>query len=249
MIINMTGGGGGAALNFKVVPGLTQPGTASDNTIWVKTEQIGYWYFSATQPEGLQEWDVWFQTGTESKMEFNALRKNGLQVYPLIAKQMISGSLVGVDAMSYQGGQWVDLVTYLYKDGKQFEDITGGWTGVSGGGILCDFDDSGIVFSAASGARDCTAYTKKKIDFTDINTLYATVTANKHGNDFGKIRVALSTQNSGTALSDSKVSAFADVNIVGTTEVELNVSGILGSYYVGVYADIATGAVNDIYIE
>lgn len=109
--------GGGGGLNFKVVPGLTQPGTASENTIWVKTERIGAWYFSATQPDGLQEWDVWFGTGTESDFAFNALRKNAVQVYPLSAKQMISGELVDVEAMSYQAGEWVEWITILYKDG------------------------------------------------------------------------------------------------------------------------------------
>lgn len=128
MIINMVGGGGGAALNFKVVPGLTQPGTAAENTIWVKTEKIGAWYFSATQPEGLQEWDVWFQTGTESDMEFNALKKNGLQVYPMYAKQTVSGALVTVDAMSYQNGEWVNWWNgEMYNQGNEFEHITGGW--------------------------------------------------------------------------------------------------------------------------
>lgn len=111
-------GGGGAALNFKVVPGLTQPGTASENTIWVATERIGAWYFSATQPEGLQEWDVWFQTGTESATEFNALRKNGLQVYPLSAKQYVSGALVNVEAKSYQNGEWADWIRYIFQSGS-----------------------------------------------------------------------------------------------------------------------------------
>lgn len=119
MIINMAGGGGGAALNFKVVPGLTQPGTASENTIWVTTERIGAWYFSATQPENMQEWDVWFQTGTESAVEFNAIKKNAVQVYPLSAKQMVSGLLMDVTAMSYKNGEWVEWICYLFNYGKQ----------------------------------------------------------------------------------------------------------------------------------
>lgn len=128
MIINMAGGGGGAALNFKVVPGLTQPGTASENTIWVKTEKINNWYFSATQPEGLQKWDVWFTTGTKSDFAFNALRKNGLHVYPLSAKQMVNGALVNVEAKSYQNGAWVYWWNgELYDYGNEWERKTGGW--------------------------------------------------------------------------------------------------------------------------
>lgn len=129
MIINMIGGGGGPALNFKVVPGLTQPVTASENTIWVKTERIGSFYFSATQPEGMQEWDVWFPTDMGSNVEFNALKKNGIQVYPLSAKQYVSGAWVSVEAKSYQNGEWVTLWDGgLYKSGDEYEVITGGWT-------------------------------------------------------------------------------------------------------------------------
>lgn len=119
-------GAGGNPLNFKVVPGLTQPGTAAENTIWVKTEKIGAWYFSATQPEGMQDWDVWFPTGTESAAKFNALRKNAVQVYPLSAKQYVDGALVARTAQSYQNGEWVEwLVTYLFMDGTLNSYVTG----------------------------------------------------------------------------------------------------------------------------
>ena len=48
-------GGGGTALNFKVV-GNPQPESAKGNTIWVNTDvPIGAWYFAATQPENLIE--------------------------------------------------------------------------------------------------------------------------------------------------------------------------------------------------
>ena len=122
------GGAGGAALNFKVVPGLTQPGTAVENTIWVKTEKIGFWYFSATQPENAAEYDVWFRTGDSSALEFNALKKNGIQVYPISAKQYVSGAYVDVDAMSYQNGEWIDLWKgELYDAGDEYSYVTGGW--------------------------------------------------------------------------------------------------------------------------
>jgi hypothetical protein len=112
-------GSGGAALNFKIVPGLTQPGTASENTIWVKTEKIGTWSFSADQPENMQEWDVWFPTGTVSLVPFNALRKNALQVYPRSARQMVGGVLTEVTAMTYQHGSWLDWKLWLYNRGTE----------------------------------------------------------------------------------------------------------------------------------
>lgn len=110
-------GGGGAALNFKVVPN-PQPSVAKENTIWVDTDRINNYYFSATQPEGMVDYDVWFPVGTSSPVEFNALKKNGIQVYPMAAKQYVSGVCRDVVAKIYQGWEWVDWATYLFKAGE-----------------------------------------------------------------------------------------------------------------------------------
>lgn len=128
MIFNMTGGGsGGAALNFEVVGGTTQPVSPKENTIWVNTDQeITSWIFSATEPETPEEGMVWIFNGTSSIVEFNALKMNGIQVYPISAKQYVGGALVDKTAKSYQGGEWVEWIfdiTIL----SPTVDETGGW--------------------------------------------------------------------------------------------------------------------------
>jgi len=111
-------GGGGSSINFKVVGGTTEPTNPTENTIWVNTNvTITDWYFSATQPENMTEGEVWFYTGTTSVVAFNSLKKQNIMVYPLSAKQVVSGSLVDVTAKSYQGGAWVDWVQFLVSDG------------------------------------------------------------------------------------------------------------------------------------
>lgn len=111
MIINMTGGGGGG-LNFSVVGGAIQPVNPKENTIWVNTEtEISGWVFSATEPKSPVEGTVWISTGTSSTVEFNALKKNGIQVYPISAKQYISGAWSEKTAKSYQGGVWKEWIT------------------------------------------------------------------------------------------------------------------------------------------
>lgn len=126
MIFNMTGSGE-APLNFKVVPN-PQPDTANENTIWVDTDRINNYYFSATQPEGMVDYDVWFPVGTSSAVEFNALKKGGIQVYPLSAKQMVSGALVDKTVKIYQNGAWVDWWKgELYTPGNEWVNVTGGW--------------------------------------------------------------------------------------------------------------------------
>ena len=249
MIINMVGGGGGAALNFKVVPGLTQPGTAAENTIWVKTERIGAWYFSATQPEGMQEWDVWFPTGTESVVEFNALRKNAVQVYPLSANQYVSGALVGVDAMSYQDGEWVEWSPpgALYWRGNQCTDVTGGWAirKTNGSNLsqpTCTFGTDTIKITSASGSKSGVLSTSNKIDLKNAKTLIVDIVNTT--NTYIVLYV-------GSAINDTEGSA-ATKTVNATGIFELDVSGVSGSYYVGFYirTDAAIDAeIGEVYYE
>ena len=121
------GGGSGGGLNFTVVGGTTAPSNPKENTIWVNTDtDITSWIFNATEPT-VSAGMVWISTGTTSTVEFNALKKDGSQVYPISAKQYIDGTWVDKTAKSYQGGKWVDWITYLYKDGNEINEITGGW--------------------------------------------------------------------------------------------------------------------------
>lgn len=150
--------GSGGGLNFKVVPGLTQPGTATENAIWVKTDRINNYYFSATQPENVVAYDVWFFTGISSTVEFNALKRNGIQVYPLSAKQYISGAWEDVEVKIYQNGEWNYWTFYLYNEGDLCDRITGGWKAYTEGNTsfvqyeedqIHEYADNGGVASAS----------------------------------------------------------------------------------------------------
>lgn len=123
-----TGGGGSGGLNFQVIGGTTAPSNPKENMIWVNTStKITSYIFSATQPTGSAGM-VWIITGTSSPAEFNALKKNGIQVYPLSAKQYVSGKWVDKTAKIYQGGAWKEWITYLYNKGDECTDLTGGWS-------------------------------------------------------------------------------------------------------------------------
>ena len=118
-------------LNFKLV-GNPQPADPTENTIWVNTDTpITGYIFSATQPTAPVEGMVWIFTGNSSPAEFNALRKNGITVYPLSAKQYISGAWVYKEAKTYMNGTWADWTIHLYNKGNECTDITGGWSAFS----------------------------------------------------------------------------------------------------------------------
>lgn len=224
MIFNMTGGG--ASLNFKVVPGLTQPGTAAENTIWVETEKIGTWYFSATQPEGMQEWDVWFPTGTSSSAEFNVLKKNGIQVYPISAHQYINGALVNKKAHIYHAGDWKkfsDEVFYLFSAEKGINEGT--WNKKTLASNLGTFSvDSKKVYLYSK--EDNTASSIVAVNDEPINTAGKSkliVSMSVSGNVSSTSAFGLSTSPTNTAYN----SAMVATKTLANGDVELDIPSTL----------------------
>ena len=244
--------GGGGGLNFKVVPGMTQPGTATENTIWVKAEKINNYYFSATQPENMVDYDVWFPIDTSSTVAFSATKKNPVMVYPLSAKQYVGGALVGVTTKSWKGGKWVDWWSgELYGAGNEFASVTGGWT-TNG-------------FKAANSTVSVTSGTKKS---DRIVLQGATSVLNMLGTDSlidlagysglymqcKPTSVAGSGQSVGIAVSKTKTINLDNVpgrseatNSLTEQTVKIDVSGLNEKYYVVVYANLSPLCVGDIY--
>ena len=144
MIFNASGGGG-AALNFRVVGGTIAPTNPAENCIWVNTSNtITSWIFSATEPSPAEAGMVWISTGTSSSIELNVLKKNAIQVYPISAKQYVGNAWVDVTAMSYQGGKWVEWIHYLYTDGVFRNELIGGFKAYLAG---TEFEITDGIFS------------------------------------------------------------------------------------------------------
>jgi hypothetical protein len=235
---NTGGGGGGGGLNFDVV-GNPQPNNPKENTIWLNTDvPITSWIFSATEPNTAESGMVWFPVGTSSGVEFNALKKNSIQVYPLSAKQYIDGVWVDKTAKSYQGGKWVDWVTYLFNSGDFCEDITGGWTN-SGYYYYSasSYPNSNPVYGedikfslSAKGA--CIAGTANKIDLRGKKTLCVNCTA---------ISTAVPTVSINDAKNVHSTASVASATLsVGINE--LDVSNIEKEAYIAVLTYSNSGA-------
>lgn len=163
MIFNMSGVG--SAMNFKVVGGTTAPSNPKENTIWINTATpITSYVFSATEPGSAEHGMVWITTGKESVSAFNALKKNCIMVYPLFAKQYVSGAWVQVDAKIYQNG-WNDLLTEVvfYGDGALNTDTFGSFRLVNGNYAL---GDSCIRIYGSSNLTH-----EKAFDVTAFNTI------------------------------------------------------------------------------
>ena len=121
------GAGGGNPINFKVV-GNPQPASPKENTIWVNTDvKVTGYDFSFTQPASAKEGMVWFGTGLTSDTKFNALKKNGLQVCPIYAKQYVSGAWVDKTAKICQNQVWNGFYSevWIVKNGIAKRSISG----------------------------------------------------------------------------------------------------------------------------
>ena len=256
---------GGAGLNFKIVGGTEQPTSPKENTIWVNTDTaIGEYHFSATEPTtrsdgtALQNGDLWIKVGILSTAKINVLKKNAVYVYPLLAKQYIDGVWLSKIATSYQNGEWVDWLMYLYRYGDSFEEITGGWYSEKGKGltsgnagipreISITTNTNNVVFSCADGWYAVgRVWLLRKIDLTDINTITAI------GTNTNKNVIELVVWSSiGDYIQDSKVASAS----LSNEETVLSVESLKGEYYVGFYFNTgqntgtATYTLRELYCE
>ena len=171
---------------------------------------------------------VWIAEGGESVVPFNALKKNGIMVNPVSAKQYISGAWVEKTAKSYQGGAWVDWTVYLFNDGDQCTDLTGGWaqfskpsnTTVTVGNILAVKSDS--------NGQTVSLSTVGAVDLTDAKTLLITSPGSDSGRYAGIVHLCtskdISTSVASVTLGDS--AGYKS----GTYSID--VSSLNGSYYI-----------------
>lgn len=233
------GGSGGAGLNFKVICN-PQPSTAKENTIWVDTDKINNYYFSATQPENMVDYDVWIITGTSSTVAFSATKKNPVMVYPLSAKQYVSGALVDKTAKSWQGGEWVDWGMYLYKDGNVNTDLIGnfkayaygysGWSStkkaptITQGTNTIDLTLAGVASGANFTSQGIVA-PEKAIDVSNFGTLKVHITEYSGEERSARIGCLSSIRDNFTFVDDT----FSI--IAGTGDTTLDISGISGAIY------------------
>lgn len=232
-----TGGGGGGGLNFQVVGGTTAPSNPKENMIWVNTStKITSYIFSATEPEAPadgKDGPVWITTGTSSTMAFNALKKNGIQVYPISAMQYVSGAWASVTVMSYQGGVWVDWWDgYFYKYGDEYTEKTGGFVVVGTASLTKETKYLSVTGSVQGGI-----YTSKTVDLTGISALVFDWTCN---NGFRDTRFLVSKTQSTSYSGAGAVVLEATTGSGARKETTLDVSSLSGNYYIGV-GRFATG--------
>lgn len=202
--------------------------------------------------------DVLITIGTSSKLEFNAVKKNTLQVYPLSAYQYIDGSYVSVPYSMYKDGEWIEYCVEIFTQGKGSVIPVTAKERNAGKGIITVSND-GITVGHGSdwGGTDVYYYTDEPIDTTDLNSIKLT-------GQFSSI-VTTSGTNVFHLTGFGLISAippvdgsWSDQNWVATTEIretsdfskeyEVPISNISGKYYFLFVAAGTKGTVTDIRI-
>lgn len=213
---------GGGGLNFSVVGGLTQPANPKENTIWVETDvPITIWTFSAAEPTEPVDGMVWIIAGNASTVEFNALKKNGIQVYPISASQYVSGAWVDVIAKSYQNGEWVDWWDgVLYNAGDTYDSYTGGYSGV--GNFNSATNSGGKLYLDVKSNASAALITEKAIALNGFKNLKITGNGSNAANCFFGI------------ASDRSANFISTVAMGSQNTYTLDISSVNDSFYVGI---------------
>lgn len=219
----------GVELNFEVIGGTSQPSSPKENTIWVNTSTpITNWMFSSTEPDSAEAGMVWIAVGTESDIEFNALKKNAIQVYPEKAQQYVNGAWVKVSAMTYQGGKWNEwIVDTIILDASTLtaDEAKAMFVGWSNYNNITKENDYIVLPHKSTDLGEYLIFViNTQYDITDYTHLvvegYATSTNCKFG---------VKTNNSSSYL---KPCAAQQTFSTSLSELSLKIDGLSGKHYI-----------------
>lgn len=242
-MIGRTNTGGGGGLNFRVIGGTSAPSSPKENTIWVNTATtITGWTFSATQPEKPAAGMVWISTGTSSTAEFNALKKNGIMVYPVSVKQYVGGVWAGKTAMTYQNGSWVEWTTYMYNMGDTCDHLTGGWKTRAWGSMSNNetakepkvtYNKTSVTFENSSNTSKlaCGVWEPvKDVDLTNVKEVKITILNATSTGNYKKL-FFMANRNRNAYYHDDSIAARVDIQGSNSAVTyTLNVENLSGSY-------------------
>ena len=172
------GGGGGSDLSVKVITyesvEALRADAAKDNTIGVVTDtKVTGWVFDYVEPSDMANGAVWFQMADDSAVSFNALKHNVLKVCVAGAMQKKGDVLDIVPAYLRRNGEWVFFVVtelYLFKDGNEYTEITGGWVRSGNNGTIENTGTS-LKITVPGGYKSGGAKLVNMFDLTDYNAI------------------------------------------------------------------------------
>lgn len=245
----------GVELNFSIVGGTTVPTNPVENTIWVKTSsEIVSWCFSDTEPLSPTAGCVWIQTGDYGRVTLNALKECCIYITPVNSYQYSGNKWVVVSSVIYQNG-WKSWVEYLYSNGNEYTDVTGGWAstyrsyGSNYTSGTYSNSDGTLKLTCSNGTvgNNIYAYTSKAINLSNAEKLTVNVSSRSGSDSSNNYGAYMFLTNSNTQISTQLPTSNTNVPITGSGSFSIDLSSISGSYYVVLSCYGSTIAVTDIY--
>jgi hypothetical protein len=226
----------GADLNFEVVGGTARPSNPKENTIWINTStSITEWAFSAEEPVSPTPGMVWIASGKSSMYEFNVLKKNCVNVYPLRVYQYAEAAWGEKPAEIYKNSAWMEFKNNLdvLRDGA-IANEAGTYVAVSG----TSFGNGVITSDKIDTTNGSYGHFSKKIDVSNFNTLtFRFSRAALYSTNMLCVGLATSEMTDTDVYSNfDKFIAYKMINENAAQTVEIDISGLDGLYYIAVAA-------------
>ena len=216
--------------------------------------QVGDWggqgtaFLMASGSYYHEEGTVWITTGTSSTAPFNALKKNGIMVYPLSAKQYISGAFVNVTAKSHRNDEWVEWVEYVFRAGNGLSGEAKTWhedrasISINNEAISVSYTAQSTGFTSVAKGEpiDVSNYSVLCIEATTTETHASTyaqrfgLTKNAHSSGYGSLNWA----------AEKKFTANNT-----KTVYRLDISNLTGEYYLWFTWGAAKSTIYNVWFE
>lgn len=194
------------------------------------------------------EGEVWIKTGKNSSVAFNALKSNAIQIYPNSCQQWSGNAWVSRVAKTYQYGSWVDWWKVIYSNTNS---LIGEWVIPTLDGTLSQtntsIDATGVfsfnVINAGGTGRQAWLYTSQGVDFTDYSKLCWNITRDYHStaDNTGRTHRLFIFAESDYYWNQV---AYIDIPYQTTGTYEIDISGLTGSYKLGIFVQCQVGAEN-----
>lgn len=153
---------------------------------------------------------------------------------------------VGASGESHTVNKW-----YVYKDGDQRTDLTGGWESVKYGNPIFTFDDTKVIINtqSANNKPGGKVFTKKACNLTGFSVLKAAVTMYKAYNAaVGIIEAGISTKK----ITSANASGEAKATTKTTRTISADLSGVksgLEEAYPYFMVNSAIGELHQMWLE
>ena len=231
-------------LNFKVYTveaKPTAPGAENDIAV-ISPVPMTNWLMSPEKPSGIprNDGDVWIRYSVTGNTK-NILKQNAMMIATISAWQYVDGEWVFREAVSCQGGAWVDWVNpfYLFDNGAQVEFV--GYA-TSPGNYYIETDKIRLHTDAGNGsAKPSQVNTKNALDVTLYRKLCVEYSVTVPTDGALSFTVGLATSNGNSAtFTDAQASISVGEGESSSGTLSVNLDTVEGSFYVKLRATMTS---------